>query len=201
MTTGEPFAVSSEVRQLVATYNEHARPTMPAHAYATANGSAAESADAPARAPRTPAAVPEQPASRGHSAGYVPPHGVKLEPGTEPTFYPTPAPEHTENHGLRPGAPSNVPMRSPVPMSDERSTPAPLNPAKRRLSTAPSWAVAPRVLLVEDDDVCRRLSSKFLQLFGCTIDEAVDGMAAVDRINAGEQFDLIFMVRGVSRAR
>jgi len=47
----------------------------------------------------------------------------------------------------------------------------------------PGWAVPPRVLLVDDDAVSRRLSSKFLKVFGCTTDMAVDGVAAVNKMN------------------
>ena len=67
----------------------------------------------------------------------------------------------------------------------------------RRSAFVPGWAVPPRVLLVEDDAVSRRLSSKFLQVFGCTIDVAVDGVGAVNKMNL-EKYDLVLMVR-VSR--
>jgi osomolarity two-component system response regulator SKN7 len=50
------------------------------------------------------------------------------------------------------------------------------------------------VLLVDDDEVNRRMSSKFLQVFGCTIDVAVDGVGAVERMNL-EKYDLVLMVR------
>jgi osomolarity two-component system response regulator SKN7 len=46
----------------------------------------------------------------------------------------------------------------------------------RRSTFVPGWAVPPRVLLVDDDAVTRKLSSKFLQVFGCTTDIAVDGV-------------------------
>lgn len=62
----------------------------------------------------------------------------------------------------------------------------------RRSTLVPGWAVPPRVLLVDDDQVCRRLSSKFLQVFGCTIDYAVDGMSAVNKMNS-EKYDLVLM--------
>lgn len=53
------------------------------------------------------------------------------------------------------------------------------NSSGKRPTYVPGWAVPPRVLLVEDDAVCRKLSSKFLQVFGCSIDVAVDGVSAV----------------------
>ncbi|KAL6300238.1 hypothetical protein BKA93DRAFT_740923 [Sparassis latifolia] len=62
----------------------------------------------------------------------------------------------------------------------------------RRSAYVPGWAVPPRVLLVDDDAVSRRLSSKFLQVFGCTIDVAVDGVGAVNKMNL-EKYDLVLM--------
>ena len=62
----------------------------------------------------------------------------------------------------------------------------------RRSTLVPGWAVPPRVLLVDDDEVCRRLSSKFLQVFGCSIDYATDGMSAVNKMNQ-EKYDLVLM--------
>ncbi|OBZ69122.1 Transcription factor prr1 [Grifola frondosa] len=62
----------------------------------------------------------------------------------------------------------------------------------RRSTYVPGWAVPPRVLLVDDDAVSRRLSSKFLQIFGCTIDVAVDGVGAVNKMNL-EKYDLVLM--------
>jgi osomolarity two-component system, response regulator SKN7 len=64
----------------------------------------------------------------------------------------------------------------------------------RRSTFVPGWAVPPRVLLVDDDAVTRKLSSKFLQVFGCTTDVAVDGVSAVNKMNL-EKYDLVLMVR------
>ncbi|KAI0344926.1 hypothetical protein BDW22DRAFT_1325847 [Trametopsis cervina] len=62
----------------------------------------------------------------------------------------------------------------------------------RRSTYVPGWAVPPRVLLVDDDAVSRKLSSKFLQVFGCAIDVAVDGIGAVNKMNL-EKYDLVLM--------
>lgn len=62
----------------------------------------------------------------------------------------------------------------------------------RRSTYVPGWAVPPRVLLVDDDAVSRKLSSKFLKVFGCTIDVAVDGLGAVNKMNL-EKYDLVLM--------
>ena len=60
-------------------------------------------------------------------------------------------------------------------------------------NVAPKWSAPPKVLLVEDDDTCRRLSSKLLQIFGCNFDIAVDGLDAVNRMNVGYKYDLVLM--------
>ncbi|KAK2459440.1 hypothetical protein APHAL10511_008551 [Amanita phalloides] len=62
----------------------------------------------------------------------------------------------------------------------------------RRSTFVPGWAVPPRVLLVDDDAVTRKLSSKFLQVFGCTTDVAMDGVSAVNKMNL-EKYDLVLM--------
>ncbi|KAJ7485771.1 hypothetical protein FB451DRAFT_1432654, partial [Mycena latifolia] len=62
----------------------------------------------------------------------------------------------------------------------------------RGWSLLPGWAVPPRVLLVDDDAVIRKLSSRFLQIFGCTIDVAVDGVGAVTQMNLAK-YDLVLM--------
>lgn len=54
------------------------------------------------------------------------------------------------------------------------------------------------MLLVDDDVVYRMLSEKLLQVFGCMIDIAVDGAAAVSKMNL-EKYDLVFMVCSLSR--
>ncbi|KAG0224300.1 kinase-regulated stress-responsive transcription factor skn7 [Actinomortierella wolfii] len=56
----------------------------------------------------------------------------------------------------------------------------------------PSWSMPPKVLLVEDDDVCRRLSSRLLQIFGCPFDVAEDGLAAVGKMSH-QKYDIVLM--------
>jgi CheY-like chemotaxis protein len=53
------------------------------------------------------------------------------------------------------------------------------------------------VLLVDDDAVIRKLSSKLLKIFGCTTDVAVDGIGAVTKMNL-EKYDLVLMVNHFS---
>ncbi|KAF9962987.1 kinase-regulated stress-responsive transcription factor skn7 [Modicella reniformis] len=56
----------------------------------------------------------------------------------------------------------------------------------------PNWSMPPRVLLVEDDDTCRRLSARFLQVFGCPFDVAEDGLAAVGKMSH-HKYDIVLM--------
>ncbi|KAF9541425.1 hypothetical protein BGW38_009831, partial [Lunasporangiospora selenospora] len=56
----------------------------------------------------------------------------------------------------------------------------------------PSWSMPPKVLLVEDDDTCRRLSAKLLQIFGCPFDVAEDGIAAVGKMSH-QKYDIVLM--------
>ena len=60
-----------------------------------------------------------------------------------------------------------------------------------------TWTTPPRVLLVEDDAICRKLSSKLLQIFGCQFDVATDGTVAVNKMNL-VKYDMVLMVRRVS---
>lgn len=90
---------------------------------------------------------------------------------------PDPEPEEVVRPTLSNGRPSTTPTTIRV----------------RRSTFVPGWAVPPRVLLVDDDAVSRRLSSKFLQVFGCMIDVAVDGVGAVNKMNL-EKYDLVLMV-------
>ncbi|CEP07023.1 hypothetical protein [Parasitella parasitica] len=55
-----------------------------------------------------------------------------------------------------------------------------------------SWTVPPRILLVDDDSVYRDLSGKLLQVIGCTIDLAQDGVEALKKMGL-EKYDLILM--------
>lgn len=65
----------------------------------------------------------------------------------------------------------------------------------RRTAFVPSWAVPPRVLIVDDDIISRKLGGKFLQVSGCQFDMAVDGESAVNKMMNLEKYDLVLMVR------
>ncbi|KAJ7482218.1 hypothetical protein B0H11DRAFT_1862915 [Mycena galericulata] len=68
----------------------------------------------------------------------------------------------------------------------------------RQAMSVPRWAAPPHVLVVEDDVISRKLSSKFLQLSGCTVDFAADGVDAVGKVTHGK-YDLVFMDIGMPR--
>lgn len=67
------------------------------------------------------------------------------------------------------------------------------SPSSSSSSSQVSWTVPPRILLVDDDSVYRDLSGKLLQIIGCTIDLAKDGVEALKKMGL-EKYDLILMV-------
>ncbi|CAB4410077.1 unnamed protein product [Rhizophagus irregularis] len=66
------------------------------------------------------------------------------------------------------------------------------SPLPIAISNNNAWSVPPKVLLVDDDAVYQNIGSKFLQVFGCAIDIAVDGISAVNKMNF-EKYDLVLM--------
>lgn len=104
-------------------------------------------------------------------------------------------PQHLQSHPTH--SPSSHLLNSQLNV-EERSISASPDASRpfagaRKPAYVPGWTVPPRVLLVEDDAVCRKLSSKFLQIFGCEIDVAVDGVSAVNKMNH-QKYDLVLMV-------
>lgn len=67
------------------------------------------------------------------------------------------------------------------------------SPSTSSSSSQVSWTVPPRILLVDDDSVYRDLSGRLLQIIGCTIDLAKDGVEALKKMGM-EKYDLILMV-------
>jgi CheY-like chemotaxis protein len=91
--------------------------------------------------------------------------------------------------------PSNEPSQSGQPSTSATASDTPSDNTMRvhRKTFIPGWSVPPRVLLVDDDSVCRNLSSKLLQVFGCTFDVATDGVEALKKLGL-EKYDLVLMV-------
>lgn len=140
--------------------------------------------------PPPPMTAPSRNESRPTSRTQGPPMAQYVHPAyaTDPTYGATTSPSLMQQQQQQqpqpsPGAAAQDPSAAPTPGS-----------TGRRESNVPGWALPPRVLLVEDDTVCRRLSSKFLEKFGCQIDVAVDGVSAVNKMNV-HKYDLVLMVR------
>ncbi|KAK7561135.1 heat shock transcription factor 2, partial [Phyllosticta citricarpa] len=88
----------------------------------------------------------------------------------------------------------NIPY--PLPSKPVESTdPRYRAPEQRKKSAQvdPGWIRQPQILLVEDDQTCRRIGSKFLYAFNCAIDSALDGLEAVNKMNSGSKYDLVLM--------
>lgn len=69
---------------------------------------------------------------------------------------------------------NNIPYPLPSKGADGNFQPVP-QPEQRKKSTQvdPGWLRQPQILLVEDDQTCRRIGGKFLYAFHCSIDSAV----------------------------
>lgn len=71
----------------------------------------------------------------------------------------------------------NIPY--PLPSKPLEPTDARRPPEQRKKSAQvdPGWIRQPHILLVEDDQTCRRIGSKFLDAFHCAIDSAVSALS------------------------
>lgn len=94
------------------------------------------------------------------------------------------AADQTPTLGTTLQRPVGVKRKAPSTASSSASSPS---------SSQVSWTVPPRILLVDDDSVYRDLSGKLLQVIGCTIDLAKDGVEALKKMGL-EKYDLILMV-------
>ncbi|KAI9798801.1 MAG: hypothetical protein M1825_004974 [Sarcosagium campestre] len=90
---------------------------------------------------------------------------------------------------------NNIPYPLPSAGDMDASDPRRQYSEGRKKSTVidPGWIRAPQILLVEDDPLCRRIGGKFLYSFKCAIDSALDGLEAVNKMNAGSKYDLVLM--------
>ena len=187
-TVGSGF---SEARPRVRSANYQASPSTPN--YAAQYG---PDPQLPASAPATSTAYKPDPRKNGSTPfPRAHPSSGPVENGDD-TFYARGA-DVAPQYGI-PAAPEPSTQPTTVPPVEAASVSSATahvdTDGTRRPGYLPAWTVPPKVLLVEDDAVCRRLSSKFLQVFGCTIDVAVDGVSAVNKMNL-EKYDLVFMVR------
>ena len=115
--------------------------------------------------------------------------------------------EHINNIPYALPTNSMIPVETMPDMIPEGSSAA----GRKKNAVESVWGITkPRILLVEDDKVCARIGSKFLQAFECGVEIAVsaltsnlyhmltmsqrDGLEAVNKMNTGTtQFDLILM--------
>ncbi|GME80664.1 unnamed protein product [Ambrosiozyma monospora] len=84
----------------------------------------------------------------------------------------------------------SVPLEIPIAQQQQHPTLTPQQREQRRLARPPGSAL--HVLLVEDDEVCIQLCSKFLMKYGCTVQVVKDGLAAISVVEA-VKFDLVLM--------
>lgn len=67
---------------------------------------------------------------------------------------------------------NNIPYAAPPKAVDQNEPKVPEG-KKKSAFPDPGWIRPPQILLVEDDPTCRRIGSKFLYAFHCSIDSAV----------------------------
>lgn len=68
---------------------------------------------------------------------------------------------------------NNIPYAAPPPKAVDATEPKFQEGRKKSAIPDPGWIRPPQILLVEDDPTCRRIGSKFLYAFHCSIDSAV----------------------------
>lgn len=88
---------------------------------------------------------------------------------------------------------NNIPYPMPVKPPDPNDPRLQAEGRKKSTCIDPGWIRPPQILLVEDDPTCRRIGGKFLYAFNCSIDSALDGLEAVNKMNAGSKYDLVLM--------
>lgn len=68
---------------------------------------------------------------------------------------------------------NNIPYPMPQKASDGQFIAPVPEVRKKSFAVDPGWIRQPQILLVEDDQTCRRIGGKFLYAFHCTVDSAV----------------------------
>lgn len=86
----------------------------------------------------------------------------------------------TESQPFLPLVPPDMPK--PPPKDDK---------GKKKIQA--NWSTPPRVLLVDDDSLYRDVSGRMLNMMGCSINLAKDGLEALQKLSV-EKYDLILMV-------
>ena len=73
---------------------------------------------------------------------------------------------------------NNIPYPMPPKAPDGQLAPVP-EMRKKSMIMDPGWIRQPQILLVEDDNTCRRIGGKFLYAFHCAVDNAVSSEVPV----------------------
>ncbi|KAF2807834.1 response regulator [Mytilinidion resinicola] len=140
-----------------------------------------------------PPELMRRPVSRGNAPGSASSSNTMRISDLDNIVYPV-----GQTHGIDPMYSEhihNIPY--PMPSKPVEAVDAKLQPTEggRKKSTQvdPGWIRQPQILLVEDDPTCRRIGGKFLYAFNCAIDNALDGLEAVNKMNAGAKYDLVLM--------
>lgn len=101
------------------------------------------------------------------------------------------------NNGIDPMYSEHLPnIPYPLPAKQEDANELRTKYAETRKKSNysdPDWTRSPRILLVEDDPTCRQIGAKFLYSFACTVDTALDGLEAVNKIQEGSKYDMVLM--------
>ncbi|CAO3645798.1 unnamed protein product [Mucor fragilis] len=103
--------------------------------------------------------------------------------------------QQQQHHHLQHQHSQPQPYHQPPPPQQQHhvlsETPTILDKGKKKMMA--SWTTPPRVLLVDDDSVYRDVSGRMLNMVGCSIDLAKDGLEALQKMSV-EKYDLILMV-------
>ncbi|KDE02703.1 hypothetical protein MVLG_06765 [Microbotryum lychnidis-dioicae p1A1 Lamole] len=185
-----PFTPSTQAKKLISSYTEVARASYDQMADLSRRASLSGSNFPPIPPPPPEFGQLDVPGStglrRGDGSGDAR-DARNLQGIRHAQSRPSPQGQQRQSSGQsKAQQPDTTDKQSNVPASSSDAQTA------RKLTYVPGWAVPPRVLLVEDDAVCRKLSSKFLEVFGCQIDVAVDGVSAVNKMNM-QKYDLVLM--------
>jgi two-component system sensor histidine kinase/response regulator len=91
-----------------------------------------------------------------------------------------------------PGVPLAATLRKPLLRSEVLLTALQNAAGAAAAEAKPAKLAAPHVLIVDDDEISRSVSSQLLERMGCIVERTVSGAEAIERTRV-TRFDLIFM--------
>lgn len=122
------------------------------------------------------------------------PYGHQQKPSQGGSTAMPPQQQQQQQPQVQPPPPQVPSQPQPQPQQQQQQQPQQQQQtSSKQSSVTPQWTIRPKILLVEDDAISRKLSFKFLEVLGCTIEVAEDGVSAVNKMNT-EKYDLVFMV-------